>query len=41
MELGEHIDAFSTAKLLKIDAGMAFWAMAWQKKSAVQKCLVF
>jgi hypothetical protein len=23
------------------EAAMAFWALAWQKTSSVQKCLVF
>jgi hypothetical protein len=32
MELGEHLDAFFHSQLLKIDAAMAFWATAWQKK---------
>jgi hypothetical protein len=30
MELGEHIDTFSKSQLLKIEAAIAFWAMAWQ-----------
>jgi hypothetical protein len=41
MELGEHLDAFFHSHLLKIEAAMAFWALAWQKTSSVQTCLVF
>jgi hypothetical protein len=43
MELGEHLDAFFHSQLLKIEAAMAFWVLAWQKKktSSVQTCLVF
>jgi hypothetical protein len=40
-ELGEHLDAFFHSQLLKIEAPMAFWALAWQKTSSVQTCLVF
>jgi hypothetical protein len=32
MELGEHLDAFFHSQLLKIEAVMAFWALAWQKQ---------
>jgi hypothetical protein len=28
-------------QLLKKEAAMAFWALAWQKTSSVQTCLVF
>jgi hypothetical protein len=31
MELGEHLDAFFHSQLLKIEAAMAFWVLAWQK----------
>jgi hypothetical protein len=41
MELGEHLDAFFHSHLLKIEAAMAFWALARQKTSSVQTCLVF
>jgi hypothetical protein len=41
MELGEHPDAFFHSQLLKIEAAMTFWALAWQKTSPVQTCLVF
>jgi hypothetical protein len=41
MELGEHLDTFFHSQLLKIEAAMAFWALAWQKTSSVQTCLVF
>jgi hypothetical protein len=41
MELGEHLDAFFHSQLLKIETAVAFWALAWQKTSAVQTCLVF
>jgi hypothetical protein len=33
--LGEHLDAFFYSQLLKIEAAMAFWALAWQKTSSV------
>jgi hypothetical protein len=36
MELGEHLDAFFLSQLLKIEAVMAFCALAWQKTSSVQ-----
>jgi hypothetical protein len=51
MELGEHLDAFILCQLVKIaavlcqlfkiEAAMAACAMAWQKASSVQTCLVF
>jgi hypothetical protein len=41
VELREHFDAFFHSQLLKIEAAMAFWALAWQKTSFVQTCLVF
>jgi hypothetical protein len=41
MELGEHFDSFLHSQLLKIEAAMAFWALAWQKTSSVQTWLVF
>ena len=41
MELGEHFDSFLHSQLLKIEPTMAFWALAWQKTSSVQTCLVF
>jgi hypothetical protein len=41
MELGEHFDSFLHSQLLKIEVAMAFWALAWQKTSSVQTCLVF
>jgi hypothetical protein len=41
MELGEHLDALFHSHLLKIEAVMAFWALAWQKTSSVQTRLVF
>jgi hypothetical protein len=31
MELGEHLDAFFHSQLLKIEAAIAFWVLAWQK----------
>jgi hypothetical protein len=40
MELGEHVEAFFHSQLLKIEAAMAFWALAWQKTSSLQTCLV-
>ena len=33
--------AFFYSQLLKIEAAMAFWVLAWQKTSSVQTCLVF
>jgi hypothetical protein len=36
MELGEHLNAFLHSQLFKIEAAMAFWALAWQKTSSVQ-----
>jgi hypothetical protein len=36
MELKEHFDTFFHSQLLKIEAAMAFWALAWQKTSSVQ-----
>jgi hypothetical protein len=36
MELGEHLDAFFHSQFLKIEAAMAFCALAWQKTSSVQ-----
>jgi hypothetical protein len=36
MELGEHLYAFFHSQLLGKQAAMAFWALAWQKKSSVQ-----
>jgi hypothetical protein len=41
MELGEHLYAFFLNQLLKKEVAMAFWALAWQKTSSVQTCLVF
>jgi hypothetical protein len=41
IELGEHLDAFFHSHLLKIEAAMAFWALAWQKTSSVQTHLAF
>jgi hypothetical protein len=41
MELGEHLYAFFHSQLLKKEATMAFSALAWQKTSSVQTCLVF
>jgi hypothetical protein len=41
MELGEHLDAFFHSHFLKIEAAMAFWALARQKTSSVQTRLVF
>jgi hypothetical protein len=32
---GEHFDSFLHSQLLKIEAAMAFWALAWQKTSSV------
>jgi hypothetical protein len=37
----EYILAPFYSQLLKIEAAMAFWALAWQKTSSVQTCLVF
>jgi hypothetical protein len=36
MELGEHFDSFLLSQLLKIEAAISFWALAWQKTSSVQ-----
>ncbi len=33
MELGEHLVTFFHSQQLKIEASMAFWAMAWQKQA--------
>jgi hypothetical protein len=33
--------AFFHSQLFKKQAAMAFWALAWQKTSSVQTCLVF
>jgi hypothetical protein len=41
MEVGEHLDAFFHSQLLKIEATMPFWALAWQKTSSGKTCLVF
>jgi hypothetical protein len=41
MELGDHLDAFFHSYLLKIEAAMAFRALARQKTSSVQTRLVF
>jgi hypothetical protein len=41
MELGEHLDAFFRSQLLKIEAAIAVWVLAWQKTSSEQTCLVF
>ncbi len=41
MELGEHLYAFFHSQLLKEEAAMAFWDLAWPKTSSVQTCLVF
>jgi hypothetical protein len=35
MELGEHFD-FLHSQLMKIEAVISFWALAWQKTSSVQ-----
>jgi hypothetical protein len=32
---------FFHSQLLEKEAAMAFWALAWQKTSSVQTCLVF
>ncbi len=32
MELGEDLDAFFRRQLLKIEAAMAFWELAWQNQ---------
>jgi hypothetical protein len=39
MELGEHLNVSFQSQLLKKEAAMAFWALAWQKTSSVQTCL--
>jgi hypothetical protein len=31
MVLGEHLGTFFYSQFLKIEAAMAFWALAWQK----------
>jgi hypothetical protein len=36
MELGEHFDSFLHSQLLKIEAVISFWVLAWQKTSSVQ-----
>jgi hypothetical protein len=36
MELGQHFDSFLHSQLLKIEAAIAFWPLAWQKASSVQ-----
>jgi hypothetical protein len=36
MELREHLYAFFHSQLLKKEAAMAFWVLAWQKTSSVQ-----
>jgi hypothetical protein len=41
MELGEHLNAFFHSQLLEKEAVMPFRALAWQKTSSVQTCLVF
>jgi hypothetical protein len=41
MDLGEHLYAFFHSQLLKKEAPMAFWALAWQKTSSVRTFLVF
>jgi hypothetical protein len=41
MELGEHLYAFFHSQLLKKEAVVAFWALAWPKTISVQTCLVF
>jgi hypothetical protein len=41
MELGEHLYAIFHSQLLEKEAAKAFWALAWQKTSSVQTCLVF
>jgi hypothetical protein len=35
IELGEHLYTFFHNQLLKKEAAMAFWALAWQKTSSV------
>jgi hypothetical protein len=34
IELGEHLYAFFHSQLLKKEAAMAFWTLAWQKTSS-------
>jgi hypothetical protein len=41
MELGEHLDTFFHSQLSKIEAAIAFWALAWQKTSSVQTLIDF
>ncbi len=41
MELGEHLEAFFHSHFWKIEAAMAFWALALQKRSSEQTRLVF
>jgi hypothetical protein len=41
IELAERLEAFFHSHLLKIEAPMAFWTLARQKTSSVQKRLVF
>jgi hypothetical protein len=38
---GKHLHAFFNSHLLKKEAAMDFWALAWQKTSSVQTCLAF
>jgi hypothetical protein len=37
MELGEHLDTFFHSQLLKIEAAMAFWALARGKKQVLYR----
>ncbi len=41
MELGEHFESLLHSQLLKKEAAMAFWVLAWQKVSSVKTWLVF
>jgi hypothetical protein len=38
---GRTFYTFFHSQLLKKEAAMAFWTLAWQKTSSVQTCLVF
>jgi hypothetical protein len=39
--MAKHLDAFFHSQLLRKEAAMAFWVLAWQKTSSVQTCLIF
>jgi hypothetical protein len=41
MELGEHLYAFFHSQLLKKEAAMALWELAWPKTSSVQNAWSF